>query len=52
MRRRTASPVMASHWRAIARRRSSSGLIRWSRSSAASSVSICTQWTRPVNAFS
>ena len=44
--------AVRSYWRAIATRRSSSGLIRWSRSSAASSTSIWTQRTRPVKALS
>jgi len=37
---------------AIATRSRSSAVIRWSRSSAASSMSIWTQRTRPVNALS
>ena len=37
--------------RAIAICIRSSGVIRWSRSSASSSTSICTQRTRPVNAL-
>ena len=38
--------------RAIATRRRSSGPIRWSTSSAAASMSICTQRTVPVNSLS
>ena len=37
------------YWRAIATRKRSSGVIRWSASSASSPMSICTQLTVPVN---
>src|SRR5688572_13063256 len=37
------------HWIAIASRSRSSGLIRWSASSASSPISICTQLMSPVN---
>ena len=37
---------MGCYWRAIAMRQRSSGVMRWSRSSALSSMSICTQWMR------
>ncbi len=40
------------YWRAIAMRKRSSAVMRWSRSSALSSMSICTQWMRPVNSLS
>ena len=40
--------VVVGYWRAIATRRRSSGVIRWSASSASSPRSICTQLTVPV----
>ena len=44
--------VPAPYWRAIAMRNRSSGVMRWSRSAVLSSMSICTQWMRPVNSLS
>ena len=43
---------LGAYWRAIAIRQRSSGVMRWSRSSALSSMSICTQCTVPVNSLS
>jgi transposase InsO family protein len=45
-------PPSSSYCRDIAMCRRSSGVIRWSRSSAALSMSICTQRTRPVKTLS
>ena len=45
-------PLLLPYWRAMAIRRRSSSVIRWSRSSAASSMSICTHRIRPVNSLS
>ena len=43
-----ASRAAVCYWRPIATRRRSSGVIRWSASSASSPRSICTQLTVPV----
>ena len=45
---RLPSEAGVGYWRAIATRKRSSGVIRWSRSSAASSMSIWTHSTLPV----
>ena len=46
------SAPQAHHWRAIATRKRSSAVIRWSASSASSPRSICTQSTLPLNSLS